>query len=390
MRATPATVREAPIALFYFANFATLGIALPYLALWLEHRGAGASWIGLVAAAPSVVALVTTPLLGVWADRLGDWRSALVAGSWLSVTALSWWLLSLDPIDVLVVWTLCGVLSIAIAPVADAATLALDKRELVSFGRIRAIGSVGYIAAVLIGGRLFDGDGIERFLAALLVVGLARALCAHRLPPFRDHVPRGTTAAAAMPRSVEPAFLAVLCGAALVNAAHATYYTFGLLHWQSIGIGTTIGARLWTVGIVLEILLMWRFRGIASRWSARHCLVVAGLCSVLRWSVTGLDPALPVLVAVQCLHAVTFGLTFLAAVSYIARRGRDEAAARDQALYTTLSGTTLALATLAAGALYERVGAGAYQLMTGLSVLGLLCLLASYRLDARTARTDPA
>lgn len=390
MRTSPATVSDAPIALFYFANFAALGIALPYLALWLEHRGASASWIGLVAAAPSVVALLTTPLSGIWADRLRDWRSALVVGSWLFVATLAWWLVSLDPIDVLVVWTLCGVLSIAIAPVADAATLALDKRELVSFGRIRAIGSVGYIAAVLLGGRLFDGDGIERFLGALLVLALARAACAHLLPSFREHVPHVPLGTAAVPRTVEPAFLAVLCGAALVNAAHAMYYTFGLLHWQSIGINTTVGARLWTVGIVLEILLMWRFRGIASRWSARHCLVVAALCSVLRWSVTGLDPALPLLVAVQGLHAVTFGLTFLAAVSYIARRGRDEAAARDQALFTTLSGATLALATLAAGALYERVGAAAYQLMTALSVLGLLCLLVSYRLEARGEGTDPA
>ena len=98
---------------------------------------------------------------------------------------------------------------------------------------------------------------------------------------------------------------------------------------------------------------------------------------------TGLDPALPLLFAAQCLHAVTFGLTFLAAVGYIARRGEEAAAARDQALFATLNGALLALATLASGALYERVGAGAYQLMAALSALGLLGVLASRRLEGR-------
>lgn len=377
------------LSLFYALNFGGVGIATPYLAIWLDGRGVDAATTGAIAASPAFAVLATTLLLGTVADRLADWRTAIVAGAWSTCAVLSL-LFAIDgPVGIWIVWTLGGLLTQGLMPIVDGATLSLTRRRGTPYGPIRAMGSVGFIVGLNIGGTLIERFGTAAFVPMLVLAALARALTAVALPRFGRAPPApappitGTSAPARPAVAIlrHPGFLAVLFGSALINSSHAFLYTFGLLHWTRTGLSESVGSLLWTVSIVAEVVLLWRFADIARRVSARGCLLFAGAVATVRWLVTATDPGLPLLIALQSLHAVTFGLAFIATASFISRRVDDAIAARAQALAATLTTGCMAIMMLLSGGLYERFGGGGYVAMAAVCLVGTALVVASFRTD---------
>jgi PPP family 3-phenylpropionic acid transporter len=78
-----------------------------------------------------------------------------------------------------------------------------------------------------------------------------------------------------------------------------------------------------------------------------------------------------VLVAVQWLHALTFGAAHLGGMAFVARAAPPGFSATVQSLYATLGmGAAAAVAILLVGPIYAAFGGGAYYFMAGLSLLG--------------------
>ena len=378
----PSRLPDPRLSLFYALNFGGVGIALPYLALWLESRGVDASTIGAIAASPSFAMLATTLAFGAAADRLADWRTAIVIGTWATCAAFSLLFVVDGTVGIWIAWTLGALLMLGVVPIADGATLSLTRRRGTAFGPVRAAGSAGFIVGLAAGGALLERFGPGAFVPALVAAALARAGAALALPRFGRARP--DPAAAAVPVAAilrHPGFLAVLLGGALINASHAFLYTFGLLHWTRTGLSETVGSLLWTVSVVAEVVLLWRFADISRRVSARGCLLFAGLVAALRWVVTGTDPGLPALFALQVLHAITFGLGYIATASFIARRVDDRIAARAQALSATLATGCMAVMMLVSGALYKRFAGHGYAAMAAVCLVGVALVGASFRTD---------
>ncbi len=377
------------LSLFYALNFGGIGVALPYLAVWLDGRGVDAATTGAIAASPSFAMLATTLVFGTAADRLGDWRTAIVAGSWATCVVYALLFVVDGRMGIWIVWTLGSLLMLGVVPIVDGATLSLVRRRGTAYGPIRAMGSVGFIVGLSAGGVLIERFGSAAFVPVLVGAALARALTSLTLPRFG----RAPPASATPPRAAEsvpapatailrhPGFLAVLLGSALINASHAFLYTFGLLHWTRTGLSESTGSLLWTVSVVAEVVLLWRFADIARRVSARRCLLFAGAIAALRWLLTGTDPGLPLLLALQTLHAITFGLAFIATASFISRRVDDAIAARAQALAATLTTGCMAAMMLVSGGLYERLGGLGYAAMALVCLVGIVLVAASFGTD---------
>ncbi len=375
----PASTR---LTAYYFLHFAVIGAVVPFIALWFAWLGHPSWWIGLVVATPSFLMVTTTLTLGSWADRLGDWRTAIIVCNWLAMLLTGWWLFRTGALDLWIIWTLVGVISMAKQPILDAAALDLTRREGMNFGRIRAFGSIGFIVSLIASGQWYRNDGIANFLIVILAIGCLRLLAAHQLPRFRAAKALNNTKA----RSEEiptllrhPGFLCVLAGAALINASHAFYYTFGLLHWQSIGIGTTTGSLLWAVAIVVEVVLMWQFTRLSKHVSARHCIAACGLAGLMRWGIMATDPGLVWLTIIQTLHALTFGLCFLATATFISRRIPPAHAARAQSVFAIMTTGSMATMTVFSGSLYEAFSGLSYIVMAVVATVGLALVMASYR-----------
>jgi PPP family 3-phenylpropionic acid transporter len=102
-------------------------------------------------------------------------------------------------------------------------------------------------------------------------------------------------------------------------------------------------------------------------------MVLGGIGGILRWSLAGVLTWFPFIVALQLLHALTFGASHLGAMHFLSRAVPPSATASAQTLYAAMSsGLGSGLVMGIAGALYSGFGGGAYCFMAALSAAGLV------------------
>jgi len=369
---------------YYGLFFLAIGSFAPFAALWFNSQNISSSMTGAIFAAPAIATVLLTIFIGGWADRLADWRNAIIICNWGMLITLSWILIARGPWVILMIWTVAGLLARSGAPIMDAAALHLTKKRGSDFGRVRSFGSMGFIVGVLAAGWLFDRFGIQWFVAVLLFTAALRVVGAHMLPRFRAdrELSQATvTTNSALFMLQHPGILLVLIGSALIAASHGFNNVFSIMHWTNVGISTSMASTLWSVGVLAEVALMWSFKSVAKKFSARYCLLLASAVCVVRWFLTGTDPGLAQLFVLQAMHSITFGLTFLATVNFIARRVHEDHAAQAQSVYAMLSTLAIALATWSSGWFYDQYAGQSYWAMSLLALLGGVGVAWSFRSD---------
>jgi PPP family 3-phenylpropionic acid transporter len=111
-------------------------------------------------------------------------------------------------------------------------------------------------------------------------------------------------------------------------------------------------------------------------------LVAGGVGAMVRWSLFPFNPGFLGFAVLQGFHGLTFGATYVGTQHVIARMVPDRLTASAQGLYVMVSGVMLAIATMAAGPLYERFGIHAFWFMIPIAAAGLI-LLAAFRRRVR-------
>lgn len=160
--------------------------------------------------------------------------------------------------------------------------------------------------------------------------------------------------------------------AGCLQGSHGAFYVISALAWRAEGLSDSVIAWLWTVGVVAEILLLAVGKHMARRVPPALLLVVGGLGGGLRWILTAFSHEPAVLIFAQMLHALSFALVHLAAVTLIARLVPLDRLASGQSLYVAAqSGIFLSLSMALGGLLYEAQGATwAYSAMLAFSLVG--------------------
>ena len=375
---------ETRVSTYYAVFFLSIGAIMPFIALWLEALGISTTMSGVILAAPPMAIVIFNVVIGNWADRLSDWRTAIIACNVFVLLLSSGLLLWQSQWGILLLWTLSGLFVMASVPITDAAALDMTARRGTDYAKVRAFGSAGFIVGILLAGKLFDSLGMHWFVGVLLVCGATRVAAALALPKFRDpslsnrHTPkRGLLTGMTLFR--QPGIFSVILGAALIGASHSFYNIYSVFHWTKNDIPTFTASSLWAIGVFAEVILMWWFTRFSKRISARHCLLVAcGTCT-FRWFITGTNPDVGVLIFLQLLHAITFGLTFLASVNFIAKRVDAQHAAQAQSVLATLTTTLMAMGTWFSGHFYSQLGGQSYWAMAVMAFIGGVLILNSYR-----------
>jgi MFS transporter, PPP family, 3-phenylpropionic acid transporter len=372
------------VSLLFAALSVIIGTQLPYLPVWLDWAGLGASEIAVITGMPLIVRVAVTPTIAFAADRVGDHRKFLIGLAWVGLAGFvamaqsrSFW-----PI---LAWTIVSSLAwTTILPLAEAAAMRGVKTAGLDYGRMRLWGSLSFIAASFVGGwvvaRLGGASAIWLVAAgaALTVAathGLARPVSEGRSKAATGRPRLSMRDAARLLRS--RAFLLLLMGAGLTQASHAAFYTFGTLHWRALGLSTVWSGMLWAVSIVAEVALFAYSAAVVRRIGPVELIVLGAGAAVLRWLVMGLDPALFVLLPLQILHALTFGATHIGAVHFIGRGVPEAQAGTAQALYASITGgIATGGVTLMLGPVYAACAGRVYWAMALVAAAALLAGLA--------------
>ena len=296
------------LGVFLSCFFAAGAILTAYLPLWLADRGLDAALIGSVLGGASLARVVAVPAWGWAADRLGRHRSSMFVAATMAAACAAMLVPASNTLAIAFYIVAGGIAASALAPLCDAVTLAFAAAGRLDYGRTRAWGSAAYMLATAGAGTLLGrfGSGIVPWMltagygaAALLTAALPR-------PPPNDAAPRRLTVA-----PLGRSFRFALVATALTQGSHSAYYAFASLHWRAAGISDAVIGVLIAEGIVAEIaLFVWGGRLVTWLGPARLTGIAASACLV-RWTLTAVTSAVPLLAAIQLLHAGSFACQHL-------------------------------------------------------------------------------
>ncbi len=378
------------LSLYYAAFFGMIGIMMPFWPVWLSARGLNASEIGFVLAATTMVRVATNPIIAQYADRRGERRRIMIWLSFISIPIFVLFPFTIGFWTILIVSLLHAVFWSASQPLGESLTMLTARREKFEYGHVRLWGSLAFIGTAILGGRLLSDGGPDMIFYASLAAGVLFYLTCLSLPNTTAP-PAAKTRFPIAPLLRKKQFLWILLACALIQGSHAVFYGFGTLHWQSVGYSDTVIGLLWAEGVVAEIILFIFAAFLVAKFGPVGLIVSGGIAGAIRWALMGMSDALPLLIAIQLLHAFSFGAAHLGIIHYISRNIDPSLSATAQSLYSAaVMGLAMGVATSVSGALYENFGSQAFFAMSVMAAVGgIVAILIILKDNSQNFRENP-
>jgi MFS transporter, PPP family, 3-phenylpropionic acid transporter len=371
--------------------FATAGVLVPYLPLYLKDRGLTAWQIGGVLAMAQAMRLAGPNLWGWLADRSSHrlailrWTAIAASVSFAGIFLPGGFAL------VFAVLLLTNLFMTAQMPLGEAITAGYLRTDAAAphaarlYGRLRACGSIGFIALVLATGPLLDwlGIGWQPVLAvALLAISAGaawrvREYVVPELPHARVSVRR---------RLAEPRVRWFFASVALMVCAHGALYTYYSLYLERLGYSKSAIGVFWVIGVLVEVLFFFTQGRFFRRFGAFALMNAAFVIAALRFGlIAEFAHMWLLLVIAQLMHAATFAVHHSAAIMTVQQWFPGAAAARGQALYVSIGyGLGGTAGSLLAAWLWSAVSpAAAFWSSSAAALLGWWAVQRARALDAR-------
>lgn len=371
---------------FYFFVFVTVGILLPYWALYLKSIGMDSRQIGILSSIIVFSKIFITYFWGWIVDHTGKRIRVIQIASLLSAISFIAAVFVRDFYALALTLFLFSLFWSAILPQIEAATLAHLGKATDAYTSIRVWGSIGFIAAVWLLGEVFDLvtiDFVPLFiLVSIVIVWLVSIVIPEQPVPAYEH-PHARI------RSVlfTPQVIALLTVCFLMLLSHGPYYTFYSIYLEDHGYTRSFIGQMWALGVIAEVVLFLGMQYLFRSFSLKLLMLISLALAVLRWLLIGyfVDDKVIVILA-QLLHAASFGSYHAVAILYIHRLFHGRLQGRGQALYSSISfGAGLALGSLLSGYAWDRLGAETcFTVAAAAAFLGLI--IAACWLNDQTRR----
>jgi len=325
----------ATLRTFYFVSYGAMGVYLPFFPPWLEAQGFRGERMSALTSLVPLSALAMPLLLGLLADRLALRGPLIALASSLAALGMTLFgVLSAQNGGISFAWAATCMATFALfrAPAVGLGdVVAMESRA--NYGRLRLFGSLGFLSAALAAGPLLATSS-PSLVPWLVAAGLwAGALVALVLPKATAH--RRAPLSDAKALLSQPGFRLLAGTVILAFSNHSAYDLCGSLRMRDLGASSSSIGLFWAVGTFSEVVLMATCMPAIERIGPGKTLTFAALVAAVRWTVLSGTPSLPVLLALQPLHSITFGLMWLSVVSVLKREVGERGMATGQGLLTT-------------------------------------------------------
>ena len=219
-------------------------------------------------------------------------------------------------------------------------TLSIQGVGADRFGQVRLWGSAGFLCLALVGsgiGYWGDYEVLAQAARGLLVgFGALAAVCAWMLP-------RDTTAAPELPDALDapargiwrmmaaPSFALLMAVACLHWASQAPFNMFIVALFEQKGMPAWAPGLSVAAGVGCELLIMARAQVFLRRFKGHHLIALACAVGAIRWGLSAWTTDVWVLIGLQMLHGISFGLFFAALISLVHRNVPKKLQAQAQA-----------------------------------------------------------
>jgi len=344
----------------FFAFFFTWGVFLPYWTGWLTiEKGLSVTAASFIMGAGMIARSLSTFLIFPYLTRKMSMISVM---KWISFTALILTLLYLPDspfIVLLIITVLFSAIYPMILPAVESGASILMQVEGIHYGKSRSFGSIGYTIALLLIGAA-TAIWTEQAILYIMIVGLTISTLffmrpapeALRLNPVQEDNTKQTINFKSLFTS--KGFAIVLLLAILLQGAHASYYNFGFIFLDNLGVnGIYIGIIL-NIAVLFEILFFTRADRLLSKVKVSTMFLIAGIGSTARWILIALFPYISVFIGTQILHALSFGVAHFAFIKFISQKLPNDQIPTAQGMYAAFAmSLSTAILTFLGGYLYD-------------------------------------
>ena len=373
------------VSALYGAFFIVAGISQPFLPVWLKAKGLDPATIGLVLAAPMLLRVLTIPLATRTADRRDALRLAIIVAACFAAVGYGLMGLAEGALAILLAYCFASIGFTPLMPLCETyAYKGLTARGK-AYGSVRLWGSATFILGNLVAGVAADIIAPRHIIWMIVIASCGTALVSFALMPV-SVAAHSTDPLLPVRRRLlrDPAFIAVVAAASLIQGSHAMFYGFTAAQWLSAGLDGTVIAALWALGVAAEIVLFALSARLPPFFTPTVLLTVGALGAALRWTGMAFDPPFLALPWLMLLHALSFGATHLGALGFVARHAPPGQAATAQGYLAIVMGLVMAGGTAISGVLFAAFGSFAFMAMALAAVVGGACAVVANRAGGET------
>ncbi|WP_340022635.1 MFS transporter [Paenibacillus sp. FSL K6-1096] len=382
---------------FMFTLYGTSVLVVSYFPLFYAHLGFSSPQMGLLYSVGPLISILSNLFWSMMSDRLGTVRKimALLLGGQLVTAIILFQATSFS--GVLLILSCFYFFYYPVFPLADTMAIRIAQRHGRNFIAIRVFGSLGYSFFALTIGYVLRALGPEYSVAICIVIVVTALLITLGLKDVKRSEPSGTVT----PDDEAPDPDQPLKGAGLrqILLQKEVLWFFGSVFLLAIGYrmneafltislkGMNAGDEIvgWALlaSALSEIPVFFLLSKYGDRFKELPLLAFASLMFTLRFLLMALVQEPGMVVAIQAMHSVSFGIYYVTAVRYITRMIPDHLRATGMALFTVVwsSGAGLLSGTFG-GIVYQDAGRVIfYVVATGFSILAFAGFLLRHLLD---------
>lgn len=344
----------------FLTFFFTWGIFLPYWAGWLTiEKGLTVTAASVVMGSGMIARSFSTFFLFPIITKKLSINRIMKLLTFLSLGFSLLYFISSSFSALLIITVALSIVYPIIMPAIESSASILMQTKTVHYGKSRSFGSVGYTIALLLVGAM-TALWNEQAILYLMVLGMA-ATCLFSLQPVPAVLREVPKAEKDAPKksiykelfSHKP-FVAVLAISVLLQGAHASYYNYGFIFLDDLGVnGFYIGIIL-NIAVLFEIIFFVRADKLLANVKVSTMFIIAAFGSTTRWTLIFLFPTTFVFIGTQVFHMISFGIAHFAFIRYISDKLPTHLIATAQGIYASFAMSLgIAVLTLVGGRLYD-------------------------------------
>lgn len=373
------SVKFVRLSSSYFWYFAILGLIIPFLPVFLDAKSFSSIEIGEILAIITATKIIGPTFWAFAADKSGKQLTIIRSGALLALLSFSllFWLNGYWP--VVFCLAIFSLFWTAVLPQLEVLTLNSIRRSAKIYARIRLWGSIGFIFLAVIAGDLIERYSADAFTYLGVIVLAGLFLSSMKLHPAKKTKNPMQQIEKISDKIFSRSFIFFFLAGLMLQMSFGPYYGFFALYLRELAYpGFAVGIFI-TISVLAEILIFIYASIFFRYFRLKTLLAISILLTSLRWFMTGsFADVIWVLVLVQCIHALSFGLYHSVSIQFIHQHFNHDQQNRGQAIYIGgVYGLGGAIGAYIAGIVWQG-GQGselAYNLAASAAFIGFVLVL---------------
>ncbi|MET3696442.1 PPP family 3-phenylpropionic acid transporter [Bacillus oleivorans] len=343
----------------FFSFYMTWGIFLPFWTGWMiDTKGITISQASLIMSLGLVVRGFSTLVAFPYLSEKFSSKALLNGMAIGSLISIFSFIPASSLASLIVVTLLLHFFYPTLMPALDSAAGALvQSKQLKHYGKSRSWGSIGFVVCGMFLTVFTGAFGDEVILWAMLL-GISVFVCLGfmRTPVVLSEKPkRVKSKKGGMLKLFHiKHFGLVLVIVIFLQAAHASYYSYGYIFLLDIHAPEYLIGMIINIAVIAEIIFFLIADRSFHKFSVGSLLTLAALGSTVRWILVFAFPNVILFSIAQTLHACSFAMGHYAFMKYLIKNIPHQQIPKAQGMYSALAlSWSTAVFTIFGGYLYE-------------------------------------